>query len=141
MTRAERQDIAKARLVKILKTYKAAAARTLEQKISDAGPNPMRVDPHILTSHVANWNRTSRILRINRDNSTWYALTSTPEAEVEAKLQTLIPIHSQLCDQSFNMRLGQALEIAIFRAPVQLQCPSVPWRFSRSRRSRRLLQL
>jgi hypothetical protein len=116
MTRTERKDIAKARLVKILKVHKVAAARTLEQKISDAGPNPMRVDPHVLTTARAELEHNGRIIRINRDASTWYALASTPEAEVEAKLQILIPIHMQLCDQAFNMRLGQSLEIAIFRA-------------------------
>jgi hypothetical protein len=38
LTRAEREEIARKRLVAILRTHGVANARTLEQKISDAGP-------------------------------------------------------------------------------------------------------
>ena len=115
MSPEERQDIAKARLVNILKAHKAAGARTLEQKISDAGPNPLRVDPHVLTNARAILEADETVIRVNRNNTTWYALASTPQAEVDAKLDLLVPIHTQLCNQAFNLRLGQALEIAIYR--------------------------
>lgn len=102
--------------MKVLKAQKVAGARTLEQKISDAGPNPVRVDPHALTNARATLEAQGTIIRINQSNSTWYALSSTPETEVQAKLALLTPIHTELCKQAFNMRLGQTLEIAIFRA-------------------------
>src|SRR5437588_202666 len=116
MTRSERQAIGKARLVRILTAQTVAGSRTLEQKISDAGPNPLRVDPHILTTARGALENDGTIIRINRGTSTWYALAATSMPEIEAKLQLLTPILNQLCDQAFNMRLGQSLEIAIFRA-------------------------
>jgi len=116
MTHSQRQEIAKARLVKILRTNKVAGARTIEQKISDAGPNPLRVDPHVLTDARASLEAQGTIIRLQHANSTWYALASTPQSEVTAKLDLLAPIHAELCKQAFNMRLGQTLEIALFRA-------------------------
>ena len=89
MSPEARQDIAKARLVNILKAHKAAGARTLEQKISDAGPNPLRVDPHVLTNARAILEAHGTVIRVNRNNSAWYALASTPQTEVNAKLDLL----------------------------------------------------
>ena len=36
-------------MVSVLRAQGVANLRTLEQKIADAGPNPQRVQPHILT--------------------------------------------------------------------------------------------
>ena len=49
LTRRERHEIAEKRLTRILTAQKVCTARTLEQKISDAGPYNQRIDPHILT--------------------------------------------------------------------------------------------
>ncbi len=49
MDRKDRLAIALRRVRNILASHTAAPMRTLEQKISDAGPFPPRVDPHILT--------------------------------------------------------------------------------------------
>ena len=43
-----RLEVAKRRLLNVLRDNVVATARTLEQKISDAGPGHMRVDPHAL---------------------------------------------------------------------------------------------
>ena len=45
LSKDERQTLARHRIAKILRAAKLATWRTLEQKISDAGPGPMRVDP------------------------------------------------------------------------------------------------
>jgi hypothetical protein len=116
VTKEARLDIAKARLVNVLKTQRAAGQRTLEQKISDAGPNPLRVDPHVLTNARTILEAHGTIIRLLRGTTTWYALKSTPPAEVEAKLALLSPIHAELSSQAFNMRLGQTLELATFKA-------------------------
>ena len=49
MSRAEREGIAQTRILRALGALTVANQRTLEQKISDAGPYNQRVDPHILT--------------------------------------------------------------------------------------------
>ena len=103
-------------LAKVLATHKVACARTLEQKISDAGPNPLRVDPHVLTTARGSLQSNGTLRRIQRGSSMWYALASTPADIVTAKLNRLLAIHLQLSQQNFNMRLGQTLEIAVFKA-------------------------
>jgi hypothetical protein len=45
-----RLEIGKRRIANILRNHVAATLRTLEQKISDAGPTNQRVDPHLLTN-------------------------------------------------------------------------------------------
>ena len=47
-TRLEREALACRRLVRVLARHGVANSRTLEQKISDAGPGDQRVDPHVL---------------------------------------------------------------------------------------------
>lgn len=49
LSREERETIAETRILRALGTLTIANQRTLEQKISDAGPYNQRVDPHILT--------------------------------------------------------------------------------------------
>jgi len=45
MTREEREAVAETRLMRVLGTLTIANQRTLEQKISDAGPFNQRIDP------------------------------------------------------------------------------------------------
>jgi hypothetical protein len=40
----------------------------------------------------------------------------TPKANVDAKLQLLEPLHKKLSTNSFVIRMGQTLEIAVWRA-------------------------
>ena len=49
MRKSARIEIGKKRLVNILQMQTVSCDRTLEQQIADAGPNPMRVEPTILT--------------------------------------------------------------------------------------------
>jgi len=50
MDRPARIALGEKRLQSVLKSHQIALARTLEQKIADAGPNPQRIDPHLLTT-------------------------------------------------------------------------------------------
>ncbi len=52
-SRQERLDIARRRLLNILRAHTIALGRTLEQKIADAGPYNQRIDPHVLTQAPA----------------------------------------------------------------------------------------
>lgn len=45
----DRKDLAKKRILSVLQKHGIATARTLEQKISDAGPYNQRINPHVLT--------------------------------------------------------------------------------------------
>jgi hypothetical protein len=112
----ERQDIAQRRLRRVLHAQTVACARTLEQKISDAGPNPMRVDPHILTDARKELEQQGVISTVSRGSMRWYHLTSADQADVTARLAQLEPIHEALREDNFGKRLGQTLEIAVYRA-------------------------
>lgn len=93
--------------------------RTLEQKISDAGPNPQRVDPHVLTK-ARNLLRDNGVLAHSiRKGVPYYHLLATPQQEIDRRLQELGAVHDRTADRSLTVRLGQTLEIAIFRALKQ----------------------
>ena len=62
-----RLQLAQKRLLNILRSHDIAIDRTLEQKISDAGPANQRVDPHILTQAKALLVGEGRIVRLERD--------------------------------------------------------------------------
>jgi hypothetical protein len=112
----ERQQIARARLVRVLRRHGIATWRTLEQKIADAGPGPMRVDPHILTPVRKELEAEGVIDRRAVSAGTWFWVRSTPPATVEARLAVQEPIYRALQRENFKLRMGQTLEIAIYRA-------------------------
>ncbi len=53
LTREERVSLGRNRYRKVLTRHVIALGRTLEQKIADAGPAHMRINPHILTEAKA----------------------------------------------------------------------------------------
>jgi hypothetical protein len=91
-------------------------ARTLEQKISDAGPDGQRIDPHILTDVRREMQQEYRIIRSVHANTPWFHLVETPQAVVQRRLNEQLPISQELNRQSLIVRLGQALEIATYKA-------------------------
>lgn len=113
--RPEREAIARRRLATVLETYAAASARTLEQKISDAGPDPLRIDPHILTPVRNAMVKERRLVRIEK---LWYARANEDPTRLQAKIERLRPVQQRISNGSFAKRLGQTLEIAIFRSLV-----------------------
>lgn len=66
-----------------------ASARTLEQKISDAGPNNQRIDPHILTTVRNNLIKQDIIKHPFRAGIQWYHLTDVAPEAVAEKLDKL----------------------------------------------------
>jgi hypothetical protein len=76
----ERQRIARTRLVRVLRRHGIATWRTLEQKIADAGPGPMRIDPHILTPVRKQLEREGVFERRNEAGGTWFWVRGTPPA-------------------------------------------------------------
>ncbi len=117
LTAANRPEIARRRITRILSTYTVANGRTLEQKIADAGPGHLRVDPHILTTVRNDLLRLDFIRSQTHADTPWFHLTDTPLADVERRLNDeLLPIHRAINDGDLTQRMGQALEIAILKA-------------------------
>ncbi len=113
MTRDARMAIARTRIIRILAKHKIANLRTLEQKISDAGPYDQRVDPHILTK--ARQQLEDDVTVIEFPNH-WYSLSTTPPSLVQERFSELEPIRHAMSAGMFPELVGQALEIAVFRA-------------------------
>lgn len=122
MTREEWHQIAFRRLNNVLSAHAVANARTLENKISDGGPANQRVQPHILTEARQILEDRGDILRIG-DGTAWYHLANTAPAEILARLSAQKLIHDELLKHDFKIRLGQTLEIAIYRALLETAHP------------------
>lgn len=110
----DRAGLADYRISRVLHTYTVASMRTLENKISDGGPAHMRIDPHVLTEARNRLLAAGTLRREVRDNTPWYSRADADPAAVAARLAELIPLHRQY--QRLGHRIGQALEIAIYRA-------------------------
>lgn len=116
LTRKEREEIAARRIVSILRTQGVANLRTLEHKIADAGPNPLRVQPHILTPVKTSLVRTGRVIQLNQNNAQWLHLAEESPERVASRLAELTELQGEFSNRSVVRRTGQALEVAIFRA-------------------------
>ena len=88
-TRAERVAIGRRRILNILRTYTVAGLRTLEQKISDAGPPDQRIDPHLLTK--AKQALGDQIT----STGVWLHLSNAPAHEVARRIAELEPVLSE----------------------------------------------
>lgn len=117
-TTQDREDIARTRILRVLKNHGVANIRTLEQKISDAGPYDQRIDPHILSRVCTTLVRENKIIKIKpkAGSINWFHHAATPAATVKARLAELIEIHNAFSAPSLTQRIGQSLEIATFRA-------------------------
>lgn len=116
LPKSHRLQIAQRRIKNILRTHKIANFRTIEQKIAEAGPYNQRVDPHILTTAKTHLIRTGEILQTRHSGTPWYFLPETPEANVQNRFQEQLVVYNALHSGNLNHRIGQSLEIAIFRA-------------------------
>ena len=90
--------------------------RTLEQKISDAGPANQRVDPHNLTTARRELQQRGVVMVDQRPTGHWYRLATTPEREWKERLELVEPIVERMQDHKIHLAVGQTLEIAVYRA-------------------------
>jgi len=111
--------IATARLPNVLEREVVACQKTLEQKISDQGPNHMRVDPHLLGLAIQELTAERRILTKYKHSSThrinWYANARTLTDDVHQKLDKVAPLYAQVAIGDFGNFLGDALEVIVFK--------------------------
>ena len=111
-----RIELGERRLRNVLTKHGIALARTLEQKISDAGPSHMRVDPHALTASRKRLQDSEEINSRSVNGADWYYLTQSSTDFVESRLQEQLGVYRHLHMSKVRKRTGQCLEIAVYRA-------------------------
>ena len=111
--------VAKRRVSSILSAHGIATARTLEQKISDAGPGGQRMDPHILTIARRELCDEGDVLT-RAGNPPWYYLAEMERDIVQARYDEQAPIHRRVSSKPVGKRVGQCLEIAVYRVLHEL---------------------
>src|ERR1051326_8934650 len=108
--------LAQKRLISDLRAHTIATARTLEQKISDAGPFDQRIDPHVLTIAQRDLLRRGTIKIRSEGRGNWNYLTESLPEDVQKRFEEQKPIYDCVCDGRFTVRCGQTLEIAVCKA-------------------------
>jgi hypothetical protein len=76
----------------------------------------MRVDPHALTNARNKLVEQGAIVRLKEGNTPWFHLPDVNADELDARLAAQRVVHVAVQNNAFSLRLGQALEIAAFRA-------------------------
>lgn len=117
--------MAKKRLLSVIGRHGAAIPRTLEQKISDAGPNNQRIDPHILIPARNELVQAQRLRKIRKHGRDWFALPDAPDAMVQRRIDEQFEVLKLTTGDTFAHRIGDALEIATFRALRNSALPSL----------------
>ena len=114
-----RGELAKRRLRSVLGRHVVATMRTLEQKISDAGPTNQRINPHVLTPARDVLLEEGLVVRLMEGGVPWFHLADEAPDLVRTRLDEQSPIHLALQQGDLSKRIGQCLEIAIYRALLQ----------------------
>jgi len=112
----ERIELGARRIKNILRKHGIATMRMLEQKIADAGPNPQRIDPHILTKSRVGLFEKGQLQTRKMGNTQWHCLTESDDAFVEARFAELQPLHARTERREFTDRMGDTAEIAVMKA-------------------------
>ena len=106
------------RIRRILSRHGIATARTLEQKISDAGPFNQRMEPHILTLARNQLAASGAVLARSGHGGTWYYLSDSDPEFVHQRYHVQATVYRALTGGKITPRLGQTLEIAVYRALI-----------------------
>lgn len=117
LKKSEWIQLGRARIINILKRHGVAHTRTLEQKISDAGPSNMRVEPQLLGESLKGLFDEDKIGKsVVQATGSWYFLEETPEEERNKRLDQQLPIYQEMTKPEISKRIGQCLEISIFKS-------------------------
>lgn len=112
----QRLELAKKRIRSVLGRHTIASHRTLEQKISDAGPSNQRINPHVLSNAFHELRITGELVEHKEANGTWLYLNNAPADLRQSRLAEQLELWRLTQDARLTMRIGQALEIAVYRA-------------------------
>jgi hypothetical protein len=110
--------IAKRRIQSILDRDTVCHQKTLEQKISEQGPRPLRVDPHLVSKAILDLleqNRLATYPHKPTNTKPWYANPGTTQEAVRCRLEILAPLYDQVSGHGFGNLTGDALEIIVFK--------------------------
>lgn len=109
----ERIALAKLRVQRVLDREIVSTIRTLEQKISDQGPTPQRVDPHLVTIALRDLEQTNRLrlLRHELTEPDWYSNPATKEKIYAPRLDELANLYAATTQRNMRNLIGDALEI------------------------------
>jgi hypothetical protein len=112
----QRVALGERRIINILRSHGVATMRMLEQKISDAGPSPQRIDPHLLTQARINLAARGTLgTRISRGIQ-WHHLSASDPIFVEQRFADLDALHARTEQRSFTDRIGDTAEIAVLKS-------------------------
>jgi hypothetical protein len=114
--RAARKQInlALRRLVNVLDEHLICGIRTLEAKISEAGPPDQRIDPHLLGIALKDLADRGRVLHRAEPSTSWYAYPRRSTTPVEEKLREIARVHAETGRHAAD--IGDALEATICAA-------------------------
>jgi hypothetical protein len=116
ISRADRDALAAKRLIVALRAHGIATARTLEQKISDAGPYNQRIDPHVLTPVRNQLIHDGRIVAYEFEGTTWYYLPDATKERLDERFNQQLPWYRAINGGTLPKLIGQTLEIATYKA-------------------------
>jgi hypothetical protein len=95
-----------------------AHQKTLEQKISEQGPTPQRVDPHLVGLVVLDLLELKR-LRVHHHPATakisWYSNLATASNLITDRLDQLAPLYASISGGGFGNLTGDALEVVVYK--------------------------
>jgi hypothetical protein len=128
MTREQREKIGETRLLRALGVLVVANQRTLEQKISDAGPFDQRVDPHIRTVVRKRLLNEGVIGATNRSSAPWFYAANSNRIAREARIAELLAVYKPYL--GLGNRIGEVLEIATYRALAMIPRADFSGRFT-----------
>lgn len=116
-----RIDLGRKRLASVLTRHGVAHIRTLEQKIADAGPNDQRIEPQLIGEALSRMRKAGEVVSFNdpASGTKWHHLTTMPADYVSQRLAAQRPIYQQVHGSEFVKRVGDALEVAVFRAILE----------------------
>ena len=112
------------RLLSVLDREEISSIRTLEMKISDAGPKDQRVEPHILGLSGVELVERRRVRTHHHPltaKQKWDAPSRFSEEQVAEKLDALANVYSRTVAPDFTAGLGDPLEISVFKALRRLR--------------------
>jgi hypothetical protein len=114
----DRIAIAKKRVQSILDRETVSHHKTLEQKISEQGPKPLRVDPHLVGLAIMDLLQLNRLREYRHETSntkSWYANPATTLLAINERLAELGPLYASVSGHGFGNLAGDALELIVFK--------------------------
>jgi hypothetical protein len=132
--RADREALVEKRLLVNLRAHGIATARTLEQKISDAGPFNQRIDPHILTPVRNRLVADKKISEYEFEGVKWFFLPDIAQAKLGERFHAQLPVYRALNGGNFADAPRPDANCHV-QGAARRAARRIPWPISRPRRA------